>query len=41
MVKTIHIVLEDAEYEKLVKVKDETGKSWHDFVMSFASSDSG
>ena len=36
MVKTIHIVLEDAEYDKLVKVKDKTGKSWHDFVMSFA-----
>jgi len=32
--KTIHLHLEDAQYEKLIKKKD--GMSWVEFVMTLA-----
>jgi len=34
--KTIHLFLEDKEYEKLSEKKKKSGLSWHDFVLKLA-----
>lgn len=32
--KTLNIPLEDQEYEDLNKVKELSGKNWHDFILT-------
>lgn len=35
--KTLNITFEDTDFEKMRKVKDKGGYSWHDFILQMYS----